>query len=206
VNGANVSKIVAITNITLDGVMQAPGAPDEDTRGGFPYGGWAVPYNDPVMAQAMGEGMAKGLPLLFGRRTYENFYAYWPNQSDNPYTDVLNKAKKFVASRTLTEPLPWENSTLLKGEAAETVAQLKAQAGEEIGILGSGELVRSLMPRNLIDEYLLLIHPLVLGTGHRLFPDGTSLPLELVNTVTTTTGVVIATYRPATTGEPRPRS
>jgi dihydrofolate reductase len=194
-----VTKIVAITNITLDGVMQAPGAPDEDVRGGFTHGGWALPYNDPVMAEAMGEGMAKGMPLLFGRRTYENFYAYWPNQRDNPYTDVLNKAQKYVASRTLTEPLPWENSTLVKGEAAQTVAELKAQPGEEIGILGSGELVRSLMQHNLIDEYMLLIHPLVLGSGQRLFSDGTSFPLELGNTVTTTTGVIIATYRPVTT-------
>jgi dihydrofolate reductase len=200
-----VTKIVAITNITLDGVMQAPGAADEDTRGGFQHGGWAVPYNDPVMAQVMGEGMAKGMPLLFGRRTYESFFAYWPNQRDNPYTEVLNKAQKYVVSRTLDEPLPWQNSMLLKGEAAETVAQLKEEPGDEIGILGSGELVRSLMPRNLIDEYQLLIHPLVLGSGHRVFPEGTSMPLQLVNTVTTTTGVIIVTYRPAsTTHRPAP--
>jgi dihydrofolate reductase len=191
------SKLVAITNLTLDGVMQAPGAPDEDRRGGFQYGGWALPYNDPVMAREMGKGMAKGGPLLFGRRTYEAFYSYWPNATDNPFTEVLNKAQKYVASTTLTEPLPWQNSTLLKGDVAEAVTRLKEQLGEDIGILGSGVLVQSLIPHRLIDEYVLLIHPLVLGTGRRLFPEGTAFPLRLVDSVTTTTGVVIATYQPA---------
>ena len=189
-------RAISVTeHLTLDGVMQAPGRPDEDTRGGFEHGGWAIPNNDEVMARVMGEGMARGGPLLFGRRTYEDFYGFWPRQRDNPFTDVLNEVEKFVASRTLTDPLPWDNSTLLKGDAAETVKVLKEQPGEDIGVLESGELVRSLIRHQLVDEYLLMIHPLVLGSGRRLFPDGAHSSLRLVDSVTTTTGVVIATYR-----------
>jgi dihydrofolate reductase len=196
------SKVVVTNNVTLDGVMQAPGRPDEDLRGGFTHGGWAIPYNDAVMgrvmASAMAEGMAKGGALLLGRRTYEDFYAVWPNRTDNPYTEVLNTTQKYVASTTLQEPLPWSNSTLLRGDAAEAVARLKEQSGKDLGILGSGELIQSLMRHNLIDEYVLLIFPLVLGSGRRLFRDGgVPATLRLVNSVTTTTGVIIATYRPA---------
>lgn len=191
-------KLGVFISLTLDGVMQAPGRPDEDRRGGFEHGGWATTYADPVMAGAAGEGMAKGAALLFGRRTYEDFFAVWPNRTDNPFTEVLNNTQKYVASRTLVEPLPWSNSTLLKGDAAEAVATLKQQPGSDLLILGSGELVRSLMPRDLIDEYILLIHPLVLGSGRRLFPDAGALArLRLVDFKTTTTGVVIATYQPA---------
>src|SRR5262245_8615314 len=157
-------KVVVNLSLTLDGVMQAPGRPDEDTRGGFEHGGWALPYFDPVvMGRAAAESMAKMPPLLLGRRTYEDFYKVWPNRTDNPFTEVLNNSRKYVASRTLEEPLPWINSTLLKGDAAETVAGLKEQMDQDIVILGSGELVRSLMRHNLIDEYVLSIHPLVLG-------------------------------------------
>jgi dihydrofolate reductase len=190
------SRIVVISSLTLDGVMQAPGRPDEDTRGGFEHGGWAVPYNDEVMGRVMGEGMAQGGPLLLGRRTYEDFYGYWPNQTDNPFTEVLNNVQKYVASRTLKEPLPWTNSTLLEGEAEVAVTRLREKPGKDVGVLGSGELVQSLIRHNLVDEYLLLIHPLVLGSGRRLFPDGAFAALRLVDTVTTTTGVVIATYQP----------
>jgi dihydrofolate reductase len=192
------SKVVVTNSLTLDGVMQAPGRPDEDRRGGFEHGGWAGPYQDPVMAEEMGKGMAKAGPLLIGRRTYEDFYSVWPNRKDpNPFTEVLNNAQKYVASTTLEEPLPWINSTLLKGDAAETVARLKEQPGKDIALLGSGELVRSLMRANLVDEFVLLIHPLILGSGRRLFPDdGPFAPLQLVDSVTTTKGVVIATYRP----------
>jgi dihydrofolate reductase len=191
-------KITAIIHLTLDGVMQAPGRPDEDRRGGFAYGGWAMPNNDPVMGKAMGEGMAQGGTLLFGRRTYEDFFAVWPARKDNPFTEVLNRIQKYVASRTLREPLPWPNSTLLSGDAAETVARLKEQPGQDIGVLGSGELLQTLMRHGLVDQYVLLIHPLVLGQGRRLFNDGTPRrALRLVNSVTTTTGVVIATYQPA---------
>jgi dihydrofolate reductase len=194
-------KIVVVENLTLDGVMQAPGAPDEDPRGGFEHGGWALPYNDAVLAGEMGKGMGRA-ELLFGRRTYERFFSFWPHQPEpNPFTEVLNNTRKYVASTTLTEPLPWVNSTLLAGDAGETVAKLKEQPGPDIAVLGSGELVRSLLRHDLVDEYQLLIHPLLLGTGRRLFPDGGSLTrLRLVGAVPTTTGVVIATYQPAGSG------
>jgi dihydrofolate reductase len=193
-------KIVVFNSVTLDGVMQSPGRPDEDRRGGFEHGGWAMTYADPVMAGVAGEGMARGGGLLFGRRTYEDFYSVWPNRTDNPFTDVLNKSQKYVASSTLVEPLPWSNSVLLKGDVPDAVARLKERSGGDLVILGSGELIRSLMPRNLIDTYILLIHPLVLGCGRRLFTDGGSLArFRLVDSKPTTTGVVIATYEPADT-------
>jgi dihydrofolate reductase len=198
-------KVIVIEHLTLDGVMQAPGRPDEDRRGGFEHGGWAQANADEVMGRVMGEGMARGGPLLLGRRTYEDFYGFWPKQTDNPYTEVLDKTRKYVASRTLREPLPWANSTLLEGEAAEAVAKLKSEPGEDIGVLGSGELVRSLMRHDLVDELVLMIHPLLLATGRRLFDDsGEFSALRLVNNVTTTTGVVIATYQrsESTVGKP----
>lgn len=191
-------KLVVVENLTLDGVMQAPGGPDEDTRGGFQHGGWAMSYQDDVMGREMGKGMGR-TELLFGRRTYEQFASYWPNQTEpNPFTEVLNNTSKYVASTTLTEPLPWVNSTLLVGDAAEAVANLKEQPGQDLVVLGSGELVRSLMEHRLVDELQLLIHPLVLGSGRRLFADGSPFTeLRLYGSVTTTTGVVIATYQPA---------
>ena len=190
-------KLVAFESLTLDGVMQAPGRPDEDRRGGFEHGGWAAPYADPVMAEVAGEGMATNGGILLGRRTYEDFFEVWPKQTDNPFTDVLNNTQKYVASRTLKEPLSWENSTLLDGDAADAVLDLKSQVEKDIVVLGSGALVRSLMRRDLIDTYMLLIHPLVLGSGRRLFEDGGLAKLRLVDSRTTTTGVVIATYEPA---------
>jgi dihydrofolate reductase len=190
------SKIVVTNHLTLDGVMQGPAGPDEDRRGGFEQGGWAIPGNDEVMGRVMGEGMAKSGALLLGRRTYEAFYAFWPHQKDNPYTEVLNNTQKYVASTTLTEPLPWVNSTLLEGDTAEAVAKVKGGSDKDIVVLGSGELIQSLMPHNLIDEYLLLIHPIVLGSGRRLFRDGgPPAGLRLVESLTTTTGVVIARYQ-----------
>lgn len=191
------SKIVAFTSITLDGVVQAPGDPDEDRRDGFELGGWAAPYADEVVGEVAAEGIAAGGPILLGRRTYEQFYSYWPHQSDNPYTEVLNNSQKYVASRTLREPLPWQNSTLLSGEAEETVGRLREEASKDVVVLGSADLLRSLIGSGLVDTYILLIHPLVLGSGHRLFPDGHHARLELVDSVPTTTGVLIATYRPA---------
>lgn len=135
--------------------------------------------------------------LLLGRRTYEDFYDVWPNRTNNPYTELLNNTQKYVASTTLSEPLPWINSTLLKGDAAEAVAKLKQEPGKGLLVMGSGVLIQSLMRRNLVDEYVLLIHPLVLGTGRRLFPDGgTFAALRLVGAKTTPNGVVIATYQP----------
>ena len=191
-------KIVVINSLTLDGVMQAPGRPDEDRRDGFAHGGWALPYRDAVMMHAMGTGMAEGGPLLFGRRTYQDFFAVWPGRKDNPFTAVLDNAQKFVASRTLREPLPWRNSTLLSGDAAEAVAALKKQPGKDIGVLGSGDLLQTLIGRGLVDQYVLLIHPLVLGRGRRLFGGiGPRANLRLVGSVTTTTGVFIGTYEPS---------
>lgn len=191
------SKVVVNNNVTLDGVMQAPGRPDEDQRDGFTHGGWALPYADAVMGEAMAEGSATSGALLFGRRTYEDFAAVWPSRKGNPFTDVLNNTQKYVASTTLREPLAWGNSTLLQGDAADAVAKLKQQSGKDIVILGSGVLIQSLMRRNLIDEYVLLIHPLILGSGRRLFPEGAPIAtLRLMNTRVTTTGVVIATYQP----------
>jgi dihydrofolate reductase len=190
-------RIVALTSLTLDGVMQAPGRPDEDRRGGFTHGGWALPYNDPVMLEEMGKGMAQAGPLLFGRRTYEDFRAVWSGRTDNPYSAVLDRSPKYVASRTLREPLPWQNSTLLRDEAAETAARLKKDPGPDILVMGSGALLHTLIRHSLVDVYTLLIHPLVLGSGLRLFPDDAPrIALRLVSSVTTTTGVVMATYHP----------
>ena len=190
-------RVVVFNSVTLDGVMQAPGRPDEDRRGGFEHGGWAVPYADPVIGSVAAEGMSTGGALLFGRRTYEDFFAVWPNRTDNPFTAVLDNTQKYVASRTLAEPLPWRNSTLLKGDVADAVARLKPEIDGGITILGSGELIEALMVANVIDAYVLLIHPLVLGSGRRLFRDGGSLAkLRLVDSRVSTTGVVIATYEP----------
>src|SRR5713226_9764718 len=190
-------RIVVFNNLSLDGVMQAPARPDEDRRGGFEHGGWAMPYADPVMGKIAAESMATTGALLLGRRTYADFYAVWPNRTDNPFTAVLNNIQKYVASRTLQAPLAWINSTLLEGDAADAVTRLKEQPGKDIVVLGSGELLQSLMRRKLIDEYVLQIHPLVLGSGRRLFTDGGMYgALRLVDSKTTTTGVLIATYQP----------
>ena len=192
------ARIVVNNNVTLDGVMQAPARPDEDERGGFTHGGWGIPYTDAIMMEQAAKGGATSGALLLGRRTYEDFFAVWPHRTDNPFTEILNNTQKYVASTTLKEPLPWANSTLLQGDAADAVAELRRQPGKDIVILGSGDLIQSLARRNLIDEYRLLIHPLVLGSGRRLFPDGAApATLRLISTVTTTTGVVIATYQPA---------
>jgi dihydrofolate reductase len=194
-------KVVVFASLTLDGVMQAPGRPDEDTRGGFEHGGWAQPFTDPVMMSVAAEGMANANTgaILLGRRTYEDFFSFWPHQTDNPFTEVLDNTQKYVASATLSEPLRWRNSTLLEGDAADAVARLKEQPGRDMVVLGSGELVQSLRRRNLVDRYVLLIHPLILGTGRRLFPDGAApATLRLVDSKPTTTGVVIATYEEAT--------
>jgi len=191
-------RVTVFNSLTLDGVMQAPARPDEDRRGGFEYGGWARSYADSVMGSVAAEGMAKGGALLLGRRTYEDLYSVWPTRPQpNPFTEVLNNSQKYVASTTLKEPLPWINSTLLKGDAVEAVARLKEEPGKDLVVLGSGVLVQSLMRHNLVDEYTLLIHPLILGSGRHLFTDGGAFAaLRLVDTKATTTGVVIAIYQP----------
>ena len=190
------ARITVVNNLTLDGVMQGPGRSDEDDRDGFERGGWAVPYNDPVVGQAMGERMARDTALLLGRRTYEDFAGFWPKQTDNPFTAQLNRVQKYVATRTLSEPL-WENSTLLVGNARDTVAALKSSSERDLVVLGSGELLGVLIGEGLVDEYLLLIYPLYLGSGRRMFPAGVSGELALKDTLMTTTGVLIATYKAA---------
>lgn len=195
-------RIVVINHMTLDGVAQAPAEPDEDRRGGFQHGGWSIPGGDAVMADILAARMARARTedgLLLGRFTYEDLYAVWPKRTNNPFTERLNKTRKYVASRTLKEPLPWSNSVLLQGDAVEALARLKKEEpGRDLCVLGSLKLVQSLMGVGLVDEYLLMIHPLVLGTGFRLFPDGGALAkLQLVEAITTTKGVIVATYRPA---------
>lgn len=188
-------KIVVMENLSLDGVMQAPGRGDEDLRGDFQHGGWALPYRDAVMGGIMAGGMAEMGPLLFGRRTYEDFFKAWHGRTDNPFTAVLDGAPKYVVSTSLSEPLPWCNSTLLTGDAAEAVAGLKRQADKDILVMGSGVLAASLISHQIVDEYILLIHPLLLGSGRRLFGDhGTYAALRLVDVTPTTTGVLIARY------------
>src|SRR5919109_4362257 len=190
------SRVVVINHLTLDGVMQAPGRPDEDTRRGFEHGGWAGPYVDDVVNAALGARMPRSGGLLLGRRSYEGMLGYW-NTQDSPFKEMLNSAPKYVASRTLREPLPWPNSTLLNADVADAVAQLKGQSEKDINVMGSGELIQTLMRHDLIDEYLLLIHPLVLGAGRRLFADGgPPASLRLVDSTVSTTGVLIATYEP----------
>ena len=191
-------RIVVMNHLTLDGVMQGPGRADEDTRGGFTHGGWAQRSVTPddAVGRAMGQRMAAGGGLagwLFGRRTYEELLASW-NAQGGPFKDALNNARKYVASSNPAARLEWPNSTLLHGDVPAAVADLKQRSGTNLVIMGSGVLIGSLMAANLIDEYLLMIHPLVLGTGRRLFPEGVQVPLRLADSVITSTGVVISSY------------
>lgn len=191
------AEIIAFTNLTLDGVMQAPGRPDEDPRDGFEHGGWATPY---AAMHEVGGALGDVGAILFGRRTYEDFYGFWPNQEDSPFTAFFNNVQKYVASTTLEAPLEWENATLLNGSVAEAVGTLKEEEDRDMIVFGSGVLIQSLMKDDLVDKYVLLIHPLVLGTGRRLFPDGgAAATLRLRDTKTTSTGVVVATYEPEET-------
>ena len=190
-------KVVVFNNLTLDGVIQAPGRREEDERGGFQQGGWAAPYGA-MQSKEAGESMSSFGSLLLGRRTYEDFYDYWPKQTNNPFTDILNKIQKYVASTTLKEPLPWSNSSLLKGDILEAVTTLKAQEGEDLVVMGSGVFIQTLMKHNLIDRYILLVHPLVLGSGRRLFiDDGASAKLQFISAKATSNGVIVANYQPA---------
>jgi dihydrofolate reductase len=193
-----VSSIVVFLSVTLDGVMQGPGHPDEDRRNGFDRGGWAAPYADAITTGMASEGAGTTEGLLFGRHTYEQFYSVWHGRTDNPFSPILDNSPKYVASRTLAEPLPWQNSILLKGDAGDTVAALRARPGKDLVILGSGELVRSLLAAKLVDRMILLMHPIVLGAGQRLFDQaGPTTPWRLVDSRVSTTGVVIATYERA---------
>ena len=195
------SRIVAFENVTLDGVMQAPAYKDEDTRGGFEHGGWATPYQDEEAAKAASTGMAETTGVLLGRVTYEDFASVWPKQPDNPFGKFLNATRKYVASTTLEEPLAWDNSTLLEGDVTDAVGRLRAERDQNLLLLGSGQLFRALLEANLVDEVTLQIHPLVLGTGLRLFDGdggggGALARFKLASSSTTSKGVVVATYRP----------
>jgi dihydrofolate reductase len=189
-------EVVAVTQITVDGVMQAPGGPEEDPSGGFAYGGWSFPHVDEVLQEAVEAAFSKPMDLLLGRRTYEIFEAYWPYE-EGPIADRLNSARKYVASRTL-KSLDWGNSTLLEGEVETAVAALKQQDGPELQVYGSSELLQTLLADGLVDEFRLWIAPVVVGRGKRLFGgDAAPTGLELVDSNLSTTGVIMATYRRA---------
>lgn len=197
------SKLIVSEFLTLDGVMQAPGDPDEDRRGDFRHGGWQSPFFDELLGKFVSEGLADAGGLLLGRRTYEIFAAHWPNQpADDPLAGTLNALPKHVASTTLTDPLDWQNSTVISGDVAAGIGELKVREGKDLLVIGSGELVQTLVQHELVDEYRLMVHPIVLGAGRRLFPDDSrKLPLQLIGWTTSTTGVLILTYRPARNGE-----
>jgi dihydrofolate reductase len=191
-------KLSVVEFLSLDGVMQAPGAPDEDTEGGFEKGGWAMQFMDQTNLESATKGMAGTDAYLFGRRTYEIMAAYWPNApADDPFGKHLNPTRKYVASRTLRRA-DWNNSTIIQGDVAEEVAKLKETPGENITVLGSGDLVQTLMNNDLVDEYVLTVYPIVLGGGKRLFRDDRQLrTLKLVESTPTTTGGLILVYHPA---------
>jgi dihydrofolate reductase len=189
-------KVVVMNWVTLDGVMQAPGRPDEDTRDGFPYGGWGTAYGDEETVAEIGERIGEIGAWLFGRWSYEQLLASW-NERGGPFKDALNNTHKYVASSNPETKLEWPNSTLLHGDVPGAVSDLKEASGANLVIMGSGVLIRSLMASDLIDEYLLMIAPLVLGTGRRMFADGAHAPLRLTDISHTRKGVVIATYERA---------
>jgi dihydrofolate reductase len=193
-------KLIAQVWMTLDGVVQAPGTAEEDTTGGFQHGGWSLRYFDDAAMRWAVENVTGAGGFLFGRRTYEVFASHWPNASEEEQVlaEPLNTRPKYVASTTLTEPLQWQNSTVLQGEVAEAVAALKRQDGGELLAIGSTELVQTLVAHELVDEFRVMIDPLVVGGGKRLFPDDGALrPLRLVDSQVTTSGAILATYAPA---------
>jgi dihydrofolate reductase len=187
--------LIAIEFLSLDGVMQSVGSPTEDTEGGFRHGGWAAPYGDEILGEWAARGMETTDAYLFGRRTYEKMVAFWPPQPDeNPMAAHLNRMPKYVASRS-HPTLDWTGAQLLAGEAPEAVRALKEGAGGTIAILGSGILVRSLLDAGLIDELHLFVHPLVIGSGKRLFAESPDMrPLRLLESRTTSKGVILTRY------------
>ena len=190
-------KLIVSTFLTLDGVMQAPGGPDEDNDGGFAYGGWSVNYWDDDMGQFMNEATSKPFAMVLGRKTYDIMAAHWPNAPEETGAKVFNEATKYVASRS-RPTLEWSNSVLIEGDAAEGLAALKNEDGPELQVHGSSNLIQTLLRNNLVDEYRLMIFPVVVGSGKRLFSEG-AIPagLRLVDSKVSTTGVVIGTYEPA---------
>jgi dihydrofolate reductase len=190
-------KIIAITQVTLDGVMQAPGGPEEDPSNGFTHGGWAMPFVDDAAGQVIDEIIAGEFDMLLGRRTYQIFAGYWPNQGDNRIAKAFNKATKYVVTRSL-DRLDWEKSQRIDGDVVEEVRQFKASDGPALHIWGSSELLQTLIAAELVDEYRIWIFPVVLGEGKRLFER--SVPprgLTLVETRSTPGGVLVNTYHPA---------
>jgi dihydrofolate reductase len=192
-------RVIVSEFLTVDGVMQSPGSPDEDPSGGFEHGGWQQSFFDDALGADVTKGLTSAGGLLLGRVTYEIFAGYWPTApADEPLAATINSLPKYVVSTTLEEPLGWENSTLLHGDAAEAVGKLKEEGDGDLLVIGSGQLAQTLMEHGLVDRYHLMIHPLVLGGGKRLFRDGNPrATLRLVDSKPTTTGVVIARYEPA---------
>ena len=191
-----VRKLIVAEFLSLDGVMQGPGAPDEDTEGGFRHGGWSMPFGDDVFLENAQKGMAATDTYLFGRKTYEIMAAFWPTApKDDPFAEHLNTTAKFVASTTL-EDAKWQNSTLIKGDVVREITELKEQPGKDITVLGSGGLVQTLIKNDLVDEFSLTVYPIVLGEGKKLFRDVDDVKrLNLVDSKTTTTGGLILTYQ-----------
>lgn len=191
-------KLIVTTFVSLDGVMQAPGGPQEDPSGGFTHGGWVFPFWDDAVADSMQGLDGKDRELLLGRKTYEIFEAYWPYQAaDNPLARTLNAARKHVVSRTL-QSVAWNNSTLLQGDAVDAVRALKKQAGLDLQVIGSANLIQTLQAASLVDEFNVWTFPVVLGRGKRLFEEGAKPgALKLAGSRVSRTGVVMSTYRPA---------
>jgi dihydrofolate reductase len=191
-------KLIVSQFLSLDGVMQAPGYPDEDRRGGFRQGGWISAYVDETFGDAISNTLAETDVLLLGRRTYEIFAAHWPKQPpQDPLASRFNELAKVVVSSTMREPLEWRNSTLIRTDQVREIAQIKKRPGRSVTVIGSGELVQTLMRDGLVDEYRLMIHPIVLGSGTRMFRESSSpVRLELIESNATSTGVLIVTYRP----------
>jgi dihydrofolate reductase len=191
-------KLVVQTFLTLDGVMQAPGGPGEDDDGGFAYGGWSVNYWDDQMGQVMGEATSRPFAMVLGRRTYDIMAAYWPTAPEEEGAKVFNDATKYVASRSRPDLQAWSNSVLIEGDAADGLAALKREDGPELQVHGSANLIQTLLRHNLVDEFRLWVFPLVIGSGKRLFADGT-IPggLRLVDSKVSSTGVIMGTWQPA---------
>jgi dihydrofolate reductase len=191
-------KLIVSTFLTLDGVMQGPGGPEEDDDGDFRHGGWSVNYWDDQMGEVMGEATSKPFAMVLGRKTYDIMAAYWPTAPEETGAKVFNDATKYVASRSRPDLERWSNSVLISGDAADGLATLKKEDGPELQVHGSANLIQSLLRNNIVDEYRLWIFPVVIGSGKRLFADGT-IPsgLKLVDSKVSTTGVVIGTYEPA---------
>jgi dihydrofolate reductase len=191
-------KLIVQTFVTLDGVVQAPGGPGEDDSGGFAYGGWSVNYWDEQMGQVMGEATSRPFAMVLGRRTFDVMAAFWPTAPEEAGGKVFNEATKYVASRGRPKLELWSNSVLIEGDAAEGIAALKREDGPELQVHGSGNLIQTLLRHNLVDQFRLWIFPVVIGSGKRLFSEGT-IPagLKLVDSKISTTGVVMATYEPA---------